>query len=141
MLTLFLHAQFFKIKKFYFLFFVILQIIFTNSVFADVPMPNSVRQISLEATHTCALTTDDNLWCWGNLICYDGKNNPSIICNATEPNCCEDSLFGFISTGCRDEIGYGLYVCSGESADSNVTCEVDITYIPSYTRQLPKRLL
>lgn len=62
-LTLFLHAQFFKIKKFYFLFFVILQIIFTNSVFADVPMPNSVRQIALEATHTCALTTDDNLWC------------------------------------------------------------------------------
>ena len=49
--------------KNYFLFFVILQIIFTNSVFADVPMPNSVRQIALEATHTCALTTDDNLWC------------------------------------------------------------------------------
>ena len=88
MLTLFLHAQFFKIKKFYFLFFVILQIIFTNSVFADVPMPNSVRQIALGATHTCAVTTDDNLWCWGNLICYGGKNNPSIICNATEPNCC-----------------------------------------------------
>ena len=93
MLTLFLRAQFFKIKKFYFLFLVILQILFTNSLFADdlFPIQSSVRQIAVRHMHTCAVTTDNNLWCWGNnrygqlgLGNTDDKTSPTQVTSLTD---------------------------------------------------------
>ena len=38
----------------------------TNICFADdLPIQNSVRQIKSGRTHTCAVTTDNKLYCWG----------------------------------------------------------------------------
>ncbi|MGI6680657.1 MAG: RCC1 domain-containing protein [Bdellovibrionota bacterium] len=63
----------------------------------------------------------------GTLNCYNGTlDNPAIICSAITPKCCEDALYSSIGLNCSDGIGVckgnGLYVCTGDTPSSTVSC-------------------
>lgn len=63
----------------------------------------------------------------GTFVCFEGDDaNPTIVCNATTPACCEDSLYSSISLSCT--AGYGVclengnYYCQGLLSNSTVSC-------------------
>ena len=57
---------------------------------------------------------------------FDGISNPSIVCDAVTPNCCESDLYSSIGLSCNSGYGIcqntGAYYCSGVLPSSNVLC-------------------